>query len=165
METSTSFAEMEVSPLLEECVTSFDENEKEYSTAPLTEAATPVVVKCKEVNISLIGREITAFVKGAVEYSFSFSSNEVTLSSKSGETSISAKDVEVSMLGVEIVIGKGEKVENDHISEEGKGMMTLFPLPGEGLFPLPGEGLFPLPGEGRVGTRPSGPISSFMSLV
>ena len=121
METSTSFAEMEVSPLLEECVTSFDENEKEYSTAPLTEAATPVVVKCKELNIFLIGREITAFVKGAVEYSFSFSSNEVTLSSKSGETSISAKDVEVSMSGVEIVIGKGEKVENDHISEEGKG--------------------------------------------
>ena len=54
-------------------------------------------------------------------YSFSFSSNEVTLSSKSGETSILAKDVEVSMSGVEVVMGKGEKVEKDHIFEEGKG--------------------------------------------
>ena len=33
------------------------------------------------------------------------------------------------------------------------------------LFPLPGEGLFPLPAEGRAGTRPSGPISGFISLV
>ena len=73
-----------------------------------------------ELNIRLIGGEITASVKGAVEYSFSFSSNEVTLSSKSGETSISTKDVEVSMSSVEVVMEKGEKVEKDHIFEEGK---------------------------------------------
>ena len=82
---------------------------------------TPTAVKSEELNICLIGGEITASVKGVVEYSFSFSSNEVTLSSKSGETSILAKDVEVSMSGVEVVMGKGEKVEKDHISEEGKG--------------------------------------------
>ena len=119
-------------------------------------AATPVAVKSGELNIRLIGGEITASVKGVVEYSFSFSSNEVTLSYKSGETSISEKDVEVSMSSVEVVMGKGEKVEKDHVSEEGKEMT---------LFPLPGEGLFPLPGEGRAGTRPSSPISSFISLV
>ena len=84
-------------------------------------ATTPTTVKSGELNICLIGGEITASVKGAVEYSFSFSSNELTLSSKSGENSISTKDVEVSMSGVEVVMGKGEKVEKDHISEEGKG--------------------------------------------
>ena len=84
-------------------------------------AAIPAAVKSGELNICLIDGEIIASVKGAVEYSFSFTSNEVTLSSKSGETSISAKDVEVSMSGVEIVIGKGEKGEKDHISKEGKG--------------------------------------------
>ena len=84
-------------------------------------AATPTAVKSEELNICLIGGEITASVKGVVEYSFSFSSNEVTLSSKSSKTSILAKDVEVSMSGVEVVMGKGEKLEKDHISEEGKG--------------------------------------------
>ena len=83
--------------------------------------ASPATVKSGELNICLIGGEITASVKGAVEYSFSFLSNEVTLSSKSGEPSISTKDVEVSMSGVEVVMGKGEKVKKDHISEEGKG--------------------------------------------
>ena len=93
---------------------------KSFSSAASV-ATTPSTVKSGELNICLIDGEITASVKGAIEYSFSFSSNEVTLSSKSGETSISTKDVEVSMLGVEVVMGKGEKVEKDHISEEGKG--------------------------------------------
>ena len=93
---------------------------KSFSSAA-SAAAIPAAVKSGELNICLIDGEIIASIKGAVEYSFSFTSNEVTLFSKSGETSISAKDVEVSMSGVEIVIGKGEKGEKDHISEEGKG--------------------------------------------
>ena len=72
---------------------------KSFTSAASTEA-TPAAIKSGELNICLIGGEITAFVKGVVEYSFSFSSNEVTLSPKSVETSILAKDVEVSMSGV-----------------------------------------------------------------
>ena len=93
---------------------------KSFTSAAST-TATPAVVKSGELNICLIGGEITAFVKGVVEYSVSFSTNEVTLSSKSVETSILAKDVAVSMSGVEVATGKGEKVEKDHIFEEGKG--------------------------------------------
>ena len=82
---------------------------KSFSSAA-SAAETPTAIKSGELNICLIGGEIIAPVKGVVEYSFSFSSNEVMLSSKSGETSILAKDVEVSMSGVEVVMGKGEKV-------------------------------------------------------
>ena len=60
------------------------------------------------------------------------------------------------MSGVEVVMGKGEKVEKDHISEEGKGDDPVSSSEG---------GTFPLSAEGRVGTRPSGPILGFISLV